>query len=314
MTALRAGLLLGVFAGLISSPCAGAEPAKNFQLARGGIEQPAKESQVSEPYPEMAEYVKSWEFGISIDEEESPRYFADLLFPVYRPDAEDRTVFLEPRVTHLNSETLLNFGLGYRQFVWDRTWMLGGNTFYDWETTHSHHRIGFGAEAINAHAELRANTYWGISLNKTAEPGISSQIVEKPADGFDLEMGFPIPYYSRLKLFGGYERYNFEKFEDRTGWTVRGEYKPWPFLVLDTTFSDNTKRSPNWGVKIALRPPFWENAPERAASPLKLDKVIFPDADVSDRLYDLVERHHEIVVESYRENLGSVTVEIARGT
>ena len=49
-------------------------------------------------------------------------------------------------------------------------------------------------------------------------------------------------------------------------------------------------------------------------SPLKLDKVMFPDADVSDRLYTLVERHHEIVVERYRENLGAVTVEVARGT
>ena len=293
---------------------AGAEPAKNFEPARVGIEKPTKESQVSESYPEMAEYMKNWEFGITINENQSPRYFADLIIPAYRPDSEDRTVFLEPRVTHLNSETLLNFGMGYRQFEWDRTWMLGGNMFYDWETTHSHHRVGFGVEAINAHAELRANSYFGLSNNKTAEPGISTQIVEKPVDGFDLEAGLPVPYYSRLKLFGGYERYNFEKFEDRTGWTTRAEYKPYPFIVLDVTLSDNTKRSPNWGMTVALRPPLWENAPEKAPSPLRLDKVMFPDADVSDRLYTLVERHHEIVVESYRENLGSVSVEIARGT
>ncbi|MBI3322156.1 MAG: inverse autotransporter beta domain-containing protein [Candidatus Omnitrophica bacterium] len=264
---------------------------------------------------ETEAYVKNWEFGISIDEDESPRYFADVIFPTYRPDAEDRTVFLEPRITHLNSETLLNFGLGYRQFLWDRSWMLGGNVFYDWESTHAHQRVGFGAEAIHSYAELRGNTYWGLSLNKTAEPGLATQIVEKPVDGWDVELGFPVPYYSRLKLFGGYERYDFKKFENRTGWTTRAEFKPYPFLVLDATLSDNTKRSPNWGMKVAVRPFFREDAPkERLRSPLKLDAVMFPDADVSDHLYDLVERHHEIVVESYRENLGSVTVEIARGT
>ena len=249
MNSLRAGILLVAFTGLIPTPCA-------------GVEKPAKESQVSESYPEPAEYMKNWEFGINIDEDQGPRYSADLILPVYRPDAEDRTLFIEPRVNHLNRETLLNFGLGYRQFIWDRTWMLGGNMFFDWETGHSHHRMGFGAEAINAHAEFRGNTYWGMSLNKTVEPGISTQVVEKPVDGFDVELGFPVPYYSRLKLFGGYERYNFEKFEDRTGWTARTEYKPYPFIVLDVTLSDNTKRSPNWGMTVALRPPFWENAPE----------------------------------------------------
>lgn len=313
MNALRTGLLLGVFAGFTLIPPACAEPAKNFQPARVGIEKPAKESQVSESYPEMAEYMKNWEFSVNVDEDQAPRYSADLIFPVYRPDAEDRTVFIEPRVNHLDAETLLNFGLGYRQFLWDRTWMLGGNMFYDWETRVSHHRIGFGAEAINAHAELRANSYFGTSNSKITLPGTVTNDIEKPVDGFDVELGFPVPYYSRLKVFGGYERYDFRKFEDRTGWTARAEYKPYPFIVLDVTLSDNTKRSPTWGTTLALRPPFWENAPEKARSPLKLDKVMFPDDDVSGRLYDLVERHHEIVVESYVENRGGVTVEIARG-
>ena len=266
------------------------------------------------PFFEPVEYMKNWEFGVNFDEQQGPLYFADLFFPLYRPDAEDRVLFLEPRVNHVDSETLFNLGLGYRHLVRDRSWMLGANTFFDWETEQSHHRVGFGLEAISSYAELRANSYWGLSLAKTSEPGLASNRIEKPVDGFDVEVGAPVPYYSRLKFFGGYEWYDFKKFKNREGWTARAEYKPIPALVLDVLLADNNKQDLALGMTIAFRPPFWDKAAEKPRSPLQRDPIIFPEADVGDRLYTLVERHHEIVVERYRENQGSVTVEIARGT
>ena len=255
-------------------------------------------------------YMRNWEFGINLGDEKTPLYFADLLFPLYRPAAEDQILFVEPRVNHLQGETLFNLGLGYRRLVFDRTWMLGGNVFYDYHTD-SHYRVGTGLEAISSYAELRANGYFGLSLARESDPGPSLVIVERPVDGFDVEIGAPIPYYSRLKLFGGYEWYNFRKFENREGWTVRAEYKPLPYVVLDLILSDNTKRTTGWTSNLAFKLPFGHNAPDRVKSPLKMDSVMFPDGDVGDRLLDLVERHHEIVLEKYSSGSG-VTIEVGR--
>lgn len=256
------------------------------------------------------DYMENWEFGITLGDEKAPLYFADLFFPLVRPDAEDRILFVEPRVNHLQGETLLNMGLGYRQLMRDRTWMLGGNVFYDYHT-HSHYRIGTGLEALSAHAELRANGYFGLSLTRESDPGPSLHIVERPVDGFDVEIGTPIPYYSRLKLFGGYEWYDFKKFENREGWTVRAEYKPIPFVVLDVILSDNTKRNTGWTVNMAFKLPLGGNVPKRMEPPHKLDKVLFPDGDAGGHLLSLVERHHEIVVEKYTSGSG-ITVEVGR--
>ncbi len=260
------------------------------------------------------DYVENWEFGINVQENQSPRYFADLIFPLYHPDAEDRNIFFEPRFTHLEGETLFNMGLGYRHLIFDRTWALGGNLFYDYETQYSHYRVGTGFEAISNYAELRFNSYLGLSPARTTEPGSASNIIQKAVDGLDLEVGAPFPYYSRLKLFGGYEWYNFKQFKNREGWSLRAEYKPIPPIVLDVILSDNTKRAIAWELNAAVRVPLGKNSPEDAPSPLKLDPVIFPEGDVGDRLTRLVERHHEIVVESYRESKGKVSVEVKRGT
>lgn len=263
---------------------------------------------------DLPDFVRKWEFGIEAGENRTPLYFADLLIPLYRPDAEDRALFFEPRFNHAQGETLFNAGLGYRHLVLDRTWMLGGNVFFDHDTHVAHSRVGVGLEAISSYAELRANSYFGVSLARTIDPGTTTNVVEKPVDGFDLEAGFPVPYYHRLKLFGGYEWYDFKKFENREGWSFRVEYKPLPFLVLDLKVSDNNKRDTAWTARVAFRPSFGDKSSQPLKSVFKRDQRMFPEDDIGERLTDLVERHHEIVVEKYSETDGGVVVEVGRGT
>lgn len=261
------------------------------------------------------EAVKNWEFGVNVDEDEKPRYFADMILPVFLNDIEDRTFFFEPRINNMNSEVLLNFGLGYRQLVNDRKLLLGTNVFFDYDSHLSHYRLGSGLEVLGSGVELRANGYWGLSLARTVETANNTDIVEKAVDGYDIEAGIPVPFYSRLKVFGGYEWYDFKKFEDREGWKVRSEYKPFPFIVIEATLSDSNKSVTSWGMTVALRPPFWNEANQPVRSPLLFDSIPFPEGDdAGDRLFALVERNHEIVVEKYSESQGQVTVEITRGS
>lgn len=265
----------------------------------------------------MPDWMKFWEYGFEINEETSARYFADMIFPLYRPADRKQAVFVEPRLSHFGGETLFNFGLGYRKLLLNNQWLVGVNSFYDYETEHNHYRVGAGMEALSNFAEFRANGYFGLSPARTTTPGITANTVEEVVDGFDLEVGAPIPYYSRLKIFGSYEWYNFKQFKNREGWGVRAEYTPFPFVVIDVILNDNTKKDTDWTFRVAFRPPFGDNIaqpgrPHRSA--FRRDDRIFPDSDMENRTLTLVERHHSIVVESYTQLPGQVNVEIRRGT
>lgn len=261
----------------------------------------------------LPDYMEHWEVGMDVNEDQGPRSLVDLILPLYRhPDQDRLAVFLEPRMTYRDHEWLVNLGGGYRQFVLNRAWLLGGNMFYDYESEHAHSRVGLGVEALSSFAELRSNVYIAASGERTVEENSGGITYERAVDGFDMEIGAPVPYYSRLKLFSGFNWYDQPHFKNRYGWTLRAEYKPVPFIVIDGTVSDDTKTNTDWGLKVAFRIPLGGNAaPLR--SPLQLDPRMFPDSDASPHLWDLVERHHEIVVERRRQT-GSVSVQIARGT
>lgn len=275
-------------------------------LAAGPVRAEAPSQQ--RPIPEWLEH---WEFGINVGENEAPSYFIDPIIPLYLDAQRSRVVFAEPRLSHAHRESLLNAGLGMRQLVADRHWLLGGNMFYDYETQYSHARLGWGVEALSAYAELRSNAYLGLSQERLVEEGPGGTIYERAASGFDIEAGMPVPYYSRLKVFMGYNWYDFEKFKNRYGWTLRTEYKPFPFIVIDGLVSDSTKSNVDWGMTVSLRIPFGANQALR--SPLALDARAFPESDASPHLFDLVERHHEIVVER-RRVVGGMDIEVRRGT
>ena len=261
----------------------------------------------------LPDYMEHWEFGIDINEDQGPRYFLDPIVPLYRrPMGDGDVVFLEPRLTYRDHEWLLNLGGGYRRLVLDRAWLLGGNMFYDYESEHAHSRVGLGAEALSSFAELRSNVYIATSGERTVEEGAGGITYERAVDGFDMEFGAPIPYYSRLKLFGGFNWYDQPHFKNRYGWTLRTEYKPVPFLVIDGTVSDDTKTNVDWGMKVVLRIPLGGNV-ERLRSPVQLDSTVFPEGDASGHLWDLVERHHEIVVER-RLQTGAISIQVSRGT
>lgn len=257
--------------------------------------------------------MEGWEFGLNVDEDEGPSYFTDILLPLYRDVDRTRTLFVEPRVRYGDRSYVFNSGLGFRQLAFDRAWLLGANLFHDYETERSHYRLGWGLEALSAYAEARTNMYIGLSQRRLVEETAAGNTFEEAVNGWDFELGAPVPYYSRLKLFGGYNFYNFEEFKNRYGWTFRVEYKPFSCLVIDGLLSNDTKSNIDWGMTVALRIPLGRVSPQSWRSPLRLDEEMFPDSDAGEFLYNLVERHHEIVVERYRET-GTIIVEVGRGT
>jgi adhesin/invasin len=261
----------------------------------------------------LPEWMDYWEFGINIDEHEPPRYFVDAILPLSRQDDAGRVVFVEPRMNVANNEALYNLGAGIRQLVANKAWLVGANMFYDYETTHSHYRIGWGLEALSAYAELRANSYLALSQVRLVEERVGVSVFEEAVHGYDVEVGAPVPYYSRLKLFGGFNWHNFEKLKNPYGWTLRTEYTPVPFIVIDGLVSNDTTTNLDWGMTVAFRIPLGGNVERMVRSPAALDETMFPASDASEHLWRLVERHHDIVVERFVQT-GTVSVEISRGT
>jgi hypothetical protein len=257
--------------------------------------------------------MERWEFGIDVNEDQGPRYLLDPIIPLYRqPIDTTDVVFLEPRMTYRDHEWLINFGGGYRRLVSDRAWLLGGNLFYDYESENAHSRVGLGAEALSSFAELRSNVY--IPTSGEREDSVAGAVTyERAVSGFDVELGAPVPYYSRLKVFGGFNWYDQPHFKNRYGWTLRTEYKPVPFLVIDGTVSDDTKSNVDWGMKVVVRIPLGGNRDD-VRSPLQLDPTMFPESDASVHFFDLVERHHEIVLERSQKTATGLTVEAGRGS
>lgn len=262
---------------------------------------------------QLPDWMEHWEFAMNVEEDDGPDYFIDPILPLYRSASGEQLVFVEPRLRYADGEFLFNNGLGIRQLVSNRAWLLGANMFHDYETEHSHYRLGWGLEALSSYAEARFNYYLALSQQRLVYELGSVRNIEEAVDGFDFELGVPVPHYSRLKVFMGYNWYNFEKFKNQSGWTMRTEYTPVPFIVIDGLLSNDTKSNLDWGMTVALRLPFGRNDPTTARSLLKFDDTMFPESDASEHLFRLVERHHEIVVER-RQETGGITVEIGRGT
>jgi hypothetical protein len=261
----------------------------------------------------IPDYMERWEFGIDANEDRGPRVFIDPIVPLYRSADNTQIGFFEPRLTYRDHEWLLNVGGGYRRLVHDRAWMLGGNMFYDYESDYSHYRVGWGVEALSSYAEARSNVYLPASGERTVEENAGGTTRERAVPGFDMELGAPVPYYSRLKVFSGFNWYDLPDFKNRYGWTLRTEYTPLPFIVIDGTVGNDTKTNVDWGLKVAFRIPLGGNI-EPVRSPLQLDATTFPESDAGGHLFDLVERHHEIVIQRSRTSATTgLTVEAGRG-
>lgn len=64
----------------------------------------------------------------------------DLLVPLY--EQKDSLVFSQGSIHRTDDRTQSNLGLGYRWFAAD--WMLGANTFLDYDQSRDHARLGLG--------------------------------------------------------------------------------------------------------------------------------------------------------------------------
>lgn len=265
-----------------------------------------------------AEYVPEWvkrvDFGVDVDTESKPRIYFETVQPISQDINKQDTYFTQLRYALEDENSAVNLGLGYRKLLSDNSVLLGLNSFFDYENDHQHYRVGLGGEAFINQVEIRGNSYIGLSPRRLVNEVGTLREYEKAVDGFDLEFGLPLPYLNWIKVFGGGYWYNYEKFDNKMGWRLRNEIKPFNYSTLNLIVFDDNKGDPAFRVDARVTLPF--GAPytkEDTKCNIAISDKAYPDkTDHSNRVLDRVERQHKIEVERYSET-ASATIEVKRG-
>ena len=202
-----------------------------------------------------------------------------------------------------------NLGLGYRNYNSDHNLVLGVNSFYDYEFSSDHYRIGVGGEIKKGLLDLNVNYYEGLSGTKDIKIDNVNGL-EKALDGFDLELGHPLPYLPWTKFFVAYSKFNGHLGEDPTSMRYSSELYLNQNLVAELGYNDDRQSDGidqnYWFVRISITNTK-RNKPTLFGPEGQLYSTDpFGQRDVRTTLLEKVRRQNKITVE--RSQSGSFQV------
>lgn len=221
-----------------------------------------------------------------------------LLVPLY--EQKDSLVFTQGSIHRTDDRTQSNLGFGYRWF--GGGWMLGANTFLDYDLSRDHARLGFGGEYWRDFLKLGINTYHRLT-NWKDSPDLEDY-EERPASGWGARVQYWLP---ALPQFGGkltYEQYYGDevalfgrdnRLRNPHAITAGVNYTPVPLLTLSAEQRQGKagENDTRFGVEMnyQLGMP-WQHQ-------INPDMVAAMHSLAGSR-YDLVDRNNNIVLE-YRK-------------
>ncbi|XTZ36775.1 Ig-like domain-containing protein [Salmonella enterica] len=225
----------------------------------------------------------------------------DLLVPVY--DQKNHLAFTQSSVHRTDDRLQANLGLGYRWFA--PGWMLGGNTFFDYDLSNKNARLGLGIEYWRDYLKLSANSY--LRLTNWQDSKSLEDYQERPANGWDLRAQGWLPALPQLGAKVMYEQYygkevamfgNNNRQSDPHAVTVGLNYTPIPLLTFGADLRQDAEGNQDSQFSMALN--YQLGVP--------WNKQIDPDAVGAMRTlmgsrYDLVERNNNIVLEYRKKEL-----------
>jgi len=261
----------------------------------------------------VPDWLKRIDYGMTFETDQKPRLYFETVQPLYQSEDKLSTFFTHDRISLQDERGTYSAGLGYRRLLFNENMLAGINTFFDYQDLQRHYRQGVGLEALSKTLELRGNGYFGLSPKRLIEDTTGSKTYEKVSTGGDIELGGPIPYVPRVKMFGSYYRYNFTHSSDMKGWKARSEFKPFKLITINLETFDDNKGSREWRVETRLclnledfgsKKDFFSN--------FRFADEPFPNVDLKKRTLDRVERNFNIQVEKWKQAANG-TISIRRG-
>ncbi|MGL5392276.1 MAG: inverse autotransporter beta domain-containing protein [Shewanella sp.] len=237
-------------------------------------------------------------------------YEADVLAPLMDNDTRMMFVQAGARYNDNTKRSIFNLGVGQRHFFDE--WMLGYNTFFDYDLTRSHSRLGLGGEAWADFLKLSANLYSPLSGWKASRD--FDEYLERAARGVDLNAKYYLPKYPQVSLSAKLEQYFGDEVDllgsktlERNPYagTLGLEWQPIPLLKMGVDHRQAKGSQSDTQLNLGME---WKLG-------ASLDDMVNTNKLAQSRSlqgmrHDLVERNNNIVLE-YKEKQRSVTIEHA---
>ena len=221
----------------------------------------------------------------------------ELLAPLH--DTPEQLLFTQGSVHRKDDRQQTTLGLGVRRF--NDGYMLGANSFLDYDLSRQHARLGLGVEYWRDFLKVNANSYTRLTGWKDSPDVEDYQ--ERPANGWDLRTEAWLPSMPQLGGKLSYEQYYGDEVglfgkdnrkKDPSAVTVGLTYTPIPLLTLSAD-----QRKGNGGNETTVGAEFSYQIGEPWAKQVDPAGVGALRTLAGSR-YDLVERNNHIVLE-YRK-------------
>ncbi|WP_337160443.1 inverse autotransporter beta domain-containing protein, partial [Pseudomonas putida] len=221
----------------------------------------------------------------------------ELLAPLH--DTPEQLLFAQGSVHRKDERQQTSLGLGVRRF--NDSYMLGANSFLDYDLSRQHARLGLGVEYWRDFLKVNANSYQRLTGWKDSPDVEDYQ--ERPANGWDMRTEAWLPAMPQLGGKLTYEQYYGDEVglfgkdnrkKDPSAVTVGLTYTPIPLLTLSAD-----QRKGNGGNETTVGAEFNYQIGEPWAKQVDPAGVGALRTLAGSR-YDLVERNNHIVLE-YRK-------------
>lgn len=190
----------------------------------------------------------------------------------------------------------LNLGAAYRYLTVDEKYLIGGNVFFDHQWPYDHSRVSIGADAKAEDLNFAANYYIPLTRYRDSRTDASgNEYEERVLRGYDVELGYTLPFLPELSVFGKGYQYFRDTDDDILGLELSGEYKIHDnFTLKGSMIEENGGRD---GVELALQyrmPLYDEDKPNLALAAME---PAAGSASVKGKIFDKVRRENRIRVE-----------------
>lgn len=223
----------------------------------------------------------------------------DYLLPWYA--GESALLFNQFSTHSKDGRNISNLGLGMRYNL-NKDWLVGINTFYDYDISRGHRRGSVGGEAWTNYLKFSGNYYIPLSKWKTSKDFDNYQ--ERPAEGWDVRVQSYLPAYPQLGASLVYEQYYGDEValfgtdnlqEDPSAVTLGVDYTPVPLVTMGVEYKQGNNDTDELQANVELN--------YHIGTPLakQLDASAVTDMrTLAGSRMDFVDRNNDIVLE-YRE-------------
>ncbi|MFN3701510.1 MAG: DUF1566 domain-containing protein [Alphaproteobacteria bacterium] len=224
---------------------------------------------------------------------QKPEYNISTVMELHESASRQHNIFSQASVLRQGSDTTANLGFGYRYMSADEKYLLGVNSFLDYQFPNDHGRMSVGVDAMTSIWKLSGNRY--VPLTPWRDLPLGFQ--ERAMGGWDAQLAGRIPQKPDVEVLArGYLWERDSPQSNLRGYEVGVNYNPAPALRFGVRAGRDSDGNLNLtglgGIHVPLGRDF-----KKAFTPTEKPTL----TSVADRRFERVERENRILTQQ-RQN------------